>query len=474
MYLALCRGRAIAGVYVIIKKIITYWFNMANINKEIFRSYDIRGIFPADLNKEVAREIGRGFVEYTGAQKIAVGRDMRISSPELSEALIDGIVSKGADVYNIGEVPTECMYFAVGNYDYQAGIMITASHNPKEYNGFKMLKKNNKGIDSVKGKDLIPIIEKAVFSEVGGKGEIKDVNVWQDYLKHVFSFINIKKIKPFKIVIDAGNGMAGKVVPLIKNKLPIEIIPLNFKLDGNFPAHPSNPLSEGAASQASKEIRKKGADFGFIFDGDADRIFLIDELGNLIKGDTTLLLLAKHFLKENPGKGVAYNLICSKAVPEFIKKWGGKPIRTAVGVVNIREDMMGKNGIIGGEVSGHYVFKDNFYFDSGFIAFLVFLQVISESGEKVSKIIKELSPYAKGAEINFEVANKEVVLNKIKETYSNGKQDYLDGVTVEYKNWWFNVRPSNTEPLLRLTIEADTEELLEEKSKELGDLIKKG
>lgn len=448
------------------------YINM-KINSSIFRSRDIRGIYPKDLDEKAAYKIGQGFVEYTKVKNIVVGRDMRLSSLSLFEALIKGITDQGVDVYNIGQVPTECLYFSVGYYKYDAGIMVTASHNPKEYNGFKMIQKGVEWIDMVSGKDIIEIIENNDFLKVEQSGEIKELDIWQDYINHVFSFVDAKKIEPFKIVVDAGNGMAGKVIPLISEKLPIEVIPLNFELDGNFPAHSSNPLESGSIDQVSREVKKQKADFGFIFDGDADRIFLIDESGNFIEGDVTLLLLAKHFLEKNPNKGVAYNLICSKATPEFIKKWGGRPIRTAVGVVEIRKGMVENDGIVGGELSGHYIIKDNYYLDSGFIVFLILLQSISNSDERVSEVIKELSPYAKGAEINFKVEDKEAVLNKVKKKYSDGKQDYLDGVTVEYDNWWFNVRPSQTEPLLRLTIEADTQKLLIQKKKELTALIEK-
>ena len=448
------------------------YINM-KINPSIFRSRDIRGIYPEDLNQDAAFKIGQAFVKYTEAKNVVVGQDMRLSSPDLFEALTKGIIAQGANVCNIGRVPTECLYFSVGHYKYDAGIMITASHNPKEYNGFKMIKKGFERIDMVRGEDIFSVIKRGDFSEVSEEKEIKELDIWQDYINHIFSFIDVKKIEPLKIVIDAGNGMAGKVIPLISEKLPIEVISLNFELDGNFPAHPSNPLEPGSIDQISKEVKKQKADLGFIFDGDADRIFLIDELGNFIRGDVTLLLLAKYLLEKNPGKGVAYNLICSKAIPEFIEKWGGRPIRTAVGVVEIRNGMLENDGIIGGELSGHYIIKDNYYLDSGFIVFLTLLQSISDLDKKVSEITKELSPYAKGAEINFKIEDKEAVLNKVKEKYSDGKQDYLDGVTVEYENWWFNVRPSQTEPLLRLTIEADTQKLLLQKKKELTALVEK-
>ena len=440
------------------------------INSSIFKSYDIRGIYPTDLNEKTAYLIGRGFIEYTEAKRVVVGRDMRLSSPTLFEALTKGIIDQGADVYNLGEVPTEFLYFAVGNYGYEAGIMITASHNPKEYNGFKMIKKEPNGFAMVRGKDMIGAIKETELPEVRKKGKMENINIWQDYLNHIFSSVDTEAIKPLRVVIDAGNGMAGKVIPEIIPKLSIEVISLNFKLDGNFPAHPSNVLEKGATDQISQAVKEERADCGFIFDGDADRIHLIDENGNFVPADVSLLLLAKYFLEKNPGAAIAYNTICSKALPEFIKKWGGKPIRTKVGFVNVREGIMENNGVMGGELSGHYCFKDNFYGDSGFISFLVLLQIIS-SGKRVSEMIAELSPYAKASEINFKVEDKEGVLNKVKEKYSDGKQDYLDGVTVEYDDWWFNLRPSNTEPLLRLTIEADTKELLEKKKKELNSFV---
>jgi phosphomannomutase len=441
------------------------------VNPSIFKSYDIRGIYPQDLNEETVFRIGQAFVQYTKAKNIIVGRDMRLSSPVLFQSLVDGIASQGADVYDIGQVPTEVVYFSVGYYSYGPGIMITASHNPKEYNGFKLVKKESDRVEVVSGKSLYKIIEQD-FPKNNRKGKVKNLDIWQDYINHIFSFVEIDKIKPFKVVIDAGNGMAGKVIPLIRGKLPIEIIPLNFKLDGNFPVHPSNPLEPGSADQISKEVKNQKADFGFIFDGDADRIFLIDELGNFIRADVTLLILAKYFLEKNPGKAIAYNVICSKVVPELIKKWGGNPIRTSVGFINVQKAIIDNNGIMGGELSAHYCFRDNYYLDSGFIAFLVLLEKISDLNKKLSEITKELALYAKGAEINFEVEDKEGIINMIKEKYSDGKQDYLDGLTVEYSDWWFNVRPSNTEPLLRLTVEADNQKLLKEKQKELSSLIK--
>lgn len=441
---------------------------MSKINPNIFKAYDIRGIYPDELNEEIAYQIGQTFVEYTGARGVAVGQDTRLSSPQIFEALSKGIVERGADVFNIGLVSIDGLYFSVGHYGYDGGIMITASHNPKQWNGFKMV---DKKVEIIPGTKIGQEIEKTKFLKAEKKGEIKGKDIWQDYLSHIFSFVDVGKIKPFKVVVDASNAMAGKVIPFLQPKLPIKVIPLNFNLDGNFPAHPPNPLLEGVTEQINKKVKKEKADFGFIFDGDADRIFLIDESGNFVRADVTFLLLAKYFLEKNPGAAIAYNSVCSRAVPEFIKKWGGKPLRTAVGFVNIQQSMKKNNGILGGELSGHYCFRDNFYSDSGFITFLILLEVISKGSKKLSELIAPLSPFTKSSEINFEIEQKEVVLNKIKEKYSDGKQDYLDGVTVEYEDWWFNLRPSHTENLLRLTVEAKTKSLMEEKVKEIMKIL---
>ena len=454
------------------------------INPIIFKSYDIRGIYPKELDNEAAFEIGQAFVRHTGAKNIVVARDTRLAGEELLRTLTDGIRSLGVNVCDIGKVPTECLYFAVGTYDFDAGIMITASHNPKEYNGFKMLyrpkfesekglKITGKDINIVRGKDLFLTVQSADKAQKfkGEKGEFTKKDVLEDYINHISAFVDSDLIKPFSIIVDASNGVAGAVISKIGEQLPVKISLLNYKPDGNFPNHSPNPLLEGSINQIRDEINTQKADFGFIFDGDADRIFMVDEKGEIVRADVVLLLLAKYFLKKYPNSAIAYNAICSKAVPEFIEKWQGKPIRTQVGFVNVREGLLKNDGTMGGELSGHYCFKDNFYLDSGAISFLVLLQVISESSKKVSEIVAELSPYAKSSEINFEVENKDEILKKIKQKYSDGKQDYLDGITVEYDDWWLNARPSNTEPLLRLTIEAETPLLLDIKKNELREFI---
>jgi len=444
-------------------------FNKIIINPSIFKSYDIRGIYPDEINEKNIFLIGKAFVKYTKAKKIAICYDTRISSPSLFKSLIKGITEQGSNVYFIGQLPTECLYFAVGNYDFDAGIMITASHNPKEYNGLKTLIKKENEIIWIRGKDLFLTVKNGNFRNKKN-GKIYQKDIIKDYLKYIFSF-NKEKIKPFKIAIDASSGVAGKIISLIKKKLDIKIIKLNFKPDGNFKNHSPNPLEKGSSDQISQIIKEQKLDFGIMFDGDADRIFLIDEKGNMVSADIVLLFLAKYFLEKKPGSVIAYNAICSKVVPEFIKKWGGIPIRTAVGFVNVREGLIKNNGIMGGELSAHYSFKDYFCTDSGMIAFLILLQIISKENKLVSKMVKEFSLYFKSAEINLKIQDKEKIFEKTKEKYFDGKQDFLDGITVEYKDWWFNLRLSNTEPLLRVTIEANSKELLEKKKKELIEFI---
>ncbi len=443
------------------------------MKKNIFREYDIRGIYPEEINEETAFKIGQAFVKYTKAKKVAVGYDARLSSKKIFDNLSKGIISQRADVFSIGEMPTECLYFAVGNHDYDSGVMITASHNPKEYNGFKMIRKKENKPWVVRGKYLLPLIEKNDFIESQVKGKIEEINIINHYIEKILSFVDTGKIKRKKVVFDAGNGVAGKVLKHLLPKIPlIKPIFLNINPDGNFPSRSPNPLEKGAADEIKEKIREIKADFGFIFDGDGDRIFLISEKGEMIRADITLSMLSKYFLDKKPGASIVYNLICSKSVPEFIEKWGGKPIRSSVGFVNIWQEMKNNEAILGGEVSAHYSFKDNFYSDSSSVALLILLEILSESEETVSEKAAKLNPYTKEPEINLKVENKEEVIRKIKEKFSDGKKDELDGLTVWYKDWWFNARKSNTEPLLRINIEADDHNLLKEKKEKLISFIR--
>src|SRR3989344_1707967 len=331
------------------------------IEKSIFKSYDIRGIYPQELNEEAAYIVGRAFARRSKAKTVTVGSDMRLSGPELKKGLIRGITDEGVNVQDIGLVPIDAVYFAVGLMGEEAGIMITASHNPKEYNGFKMVLKN---MEWVRGVDLEELAYNLPLEISEEKGEVSEKNIMAEYLRHILSFGETEKIRPLRIVVDAGNGMAGKGNPLLAEKLPVIIIPLNFELDGNFPAHPSNPLLPESQKQICEAVVKEKADFGVIFDGDTDRLIFIDEKGNFIPADMTLLLLAKLFLEKEPGAGIVYNVICSKIVPEMIKNWGGRALKSKVGYVNISTTMREQKAVMGGELSSHYSFRDNAFADS--------------------------------------------------------------------------------------------------------------
>lgn len=440
------------------------------LNKSIFRSYDVRGIYPKEIDEEAAHEIGKAFARMTGARRVAVGRDMRLGSLALREGLIRGLTEQGIDVDDIGLVTVDALYFATGKYGYDGGVMVTASHNPKEYAGMKFIGPN---FTWIRGGELREFLEKNPDIQSAEKiGETAEKDITQEYMHHVLSFVDVKKIKPLKVVVDAGNGMMGKMMPEFAKHVPCEIIPLFFELDGNFPNHPSNPLEPESQIAVTKKVVETGADIGAIFDGDSDRLFFIDETGKFISADITLILLAKQMLAKYPGKGIGYSLNCSKAVPEFITKMGGIPLRSKVGFVNVSDTTKKNDGVLSGERSAHYAFRENFYADSGLIAFAIVLQILSESNEKFSKLVGEYDIYKSTGEINLEVGNIPEVIQKIKEKHKDGKQDELDGLVVEYPSWWFLARPSNTEPLLRVNLEADTEALLEEKKNELIGFVK--
>lgn len=438
----------------------------------IFRSYDIRGIYPDDLNEAAAYAVGRALVAHTSAKKVFVGRDMRNSGESLIKELIRGITDSGADVDVGGLVPIDFLYWAVPKHEYDAGVVVTASHNPKEYNGFKMVGNGGSFIRGLQIRDVIEgVDEDTDLKKADKKGSVTEIDSWKEYIDHVLSFVDTSKIKKLKVVVDAGNGMAGKVIPQLAPHLPIKITELFFDLDGDFPNRSSNPLDPGATDALKAKVTEVGADLGVAFDADTDRLFFIDETGEFVQADMTLLVLAKHFLSKEPGVGIAYNLVCSRAVHEFIEQLGGKPLRAAVGYINVREAMQEGEGIMGGEVSAHYSFRDNYYADSGFIAFLILLQVISEDGRNLSEIIEEFQRYCRGDEVNFTVEDKEQMMSMIEAQYNDAKIDKLDGVTFSYKKWWFNVRPSNTEPLLRVTVEAEDCKMMEKKRNELAEYV---
>jgi phosphomannomutase len=441
---------------------------------DIFKSYDVRGIYPEQLSDELAYEIGRAFVAETGAASIVVGRDMRPSGEALFAALARGATEAGANVTDIGLVSTDCLYFAVGKYDFDGGIMITASHNPARYNGLKMTRDRAQAISFDTG--LGAIRERIASGNLGPvaarPGAIVTRDVLDDFAAHCLTFIDPKSIKPFKIAIDAGNGMAGLTVPYVFKHLPCEVVPLFFELDGTFPNHPASPIEPENMVDLQAAVREHGCDLGVAFDGDADRMFVVDEKGELIGGDVVTALVAINTLRKYPGAKVLYNLICSRSVPEQIEKHGGIPVRSQVGHSLIKKTMRDENVVFGGEHSGHFYFRDNWFADSGMIALLQCLEVFSNAGKPVSEVIAPIDARFRSGEINSEVSDVPKKLAELEAHFADGQIDHLDGVTIQYPDWWMNVRPSNTEPLLRLNVEGDTKESMERHRDEALALIR--
>ncbi|HLV98826.1 MAG TPA: phosphomannomutase/phosphoglucomutase [Ktedonobacterales bacterium] len=446
-----------------------------SINPHIFAAYDVRGIYPTEINEEAAYRFGRALVVYLKPAQVAVGRDMRLSSPALAEAMLRGITDQGADAIDLGLTTTDELYFAVGKFNYPAGVMITASHNPKQYNGFKTCREQAIALSSASGlNDIRDLVLKKEFPDPEAAGRVIRRDVTDDYISHALSFIDAHKIKPLKIAADAGNGMAGMILPRVFKSLPCQLVPLYFELDGNFPNHPASPIEPQNMVDLQKAVRDNHADLGVAFDGDADRMFIVDEHGGLIGGDMVTALVSKSLLKKHPGSTILYNLICSRSTPETIERSGGRAVRTRVGHSFIKGQMREENAIFGGEHSGHFYFRDNWYADSGLIAFLIVLELICEEGQPVSELLKPIDTRFRSGEINSEVQDIPGKLKQLEGHYqAQGAQiDHLDGITVQFKDWWFNVRGSNTEPLLRLNLEADNKALMEAQRDNVLKLIR--
>jgi len=444
----------------------------------LFKAYDIRGVVPDELNPEIANKIGRAIVATLQPESVVVGRDMRLSSPDLAGALIEGIRDAGADVVDIGMVSTDALYFAIGKYGFPAGVMVTASHNPPQYNGLKIAREEaralslDEGLDTIRDRvlanDLPPVKPESE------RGSLEQRDILDDYATHMLSLVDTTKIRPLRIAIDAGNGMAGLTVPKVFSHLPVEVTPLYFEPDGTFPNHPANPIEPENTEVLRRTVVEKGYDLGAAFDGDADRVFLIDEKGNLVGGDMLTAMVASRLLDRHPDAAIVYNLICSKGVPELIDAKGGRPIRSRVGHSYIKETMRREDAIFGGEHSGHFYFRDNWYADSGMAALLNALEMISEAGKPLSEVIAPLDHRFRSGEINSEVADAAAVMTHIEEHYrkEGAEIDHLDGITVTFPTWWFNLRSSNTQPLLRLNLEADDREELQAKTDEVLTMIR--
>ena len=449
------------------------------MNPALFKAYDVRGLVPDEWGPAEAEQIGRAVPPVLGVGQVCVGRDMRVSSPEIAAALIRGITAAGADVVDIGAVSSDALYFAVGKYGYQSGVMVTASHNPAAYNGVKMCRANAVPISDETGLFAIrDMVVSGDYPSAPRAGTVTERKVLDDFAAHCLTFIDPASIRPLKLVVDAGNGMAGKVLPRVFGKLSqVTLVPMYFELDGTFPHHDANPLEQENIAELRARVVAEGADLGAAFDGDADRMFLITEQGEFVGGDITTALVASSLLRHYPGAAIVYNLICSRGVPEAIEKAGGRPIRARVGHSFIKQVMREQDAIFGGEHSGHFYFRDNWYADSGLIALLSALDALSVAGSSLSEALAPLDHRVRSGEINSEVRDVRATAEKIEAHFRDApgaRLDHLDGLTVNFPDWWFNLRPSNTQPLLRLNVEADSPALLEEHTREVLKLVRGG
>jgi phosphomannomutase len=434
----------------------------------IFKAYDIRGTYPDQIDADMARKIGAAFAKFLGAKTLVVGRDMRTMAPEIQDAVCEGIMDQGCDVIDIGLASTPMVYYAIGKLPCQGGLAVTASHNPKQYIGFKLCREQARPLSKDTG---IADLEKMV--QPGGKragdlpraarrGKRDQVNVKRDYIAHIASFA--KGIKPMRMCVDYANGMGAAESPEIFQAIPgLETIPLYEQLDGTFPNHEANPLHEPNLDDLRALVRKHQTPLGIAFDGDADRCAFVDEDGRTVHADLITVILARNMLARHPGKGIIYDLRSSKVLPEQIKKLGGRPVRERVGHSFMKETMRREDCIGGGELSGHFYFAENSFTDCGVLACVTVLNQLSKEGRSLKQAADELRVYFGTGEVNFKVEDKAGKMQEIERTFPGGVVDYLDGVTVTFPDWWVNVRPSNTEPFLRMCLEASTKKLMEDK-----------
>ncbi|MGH8903357.1 MAG: phosphomannomutase/phosphoglucomutase [Egibacteraceae bacterium] len=428
----------------------------------IVKAYDVRGLVPDELNAEVAESLGRAAaVELRGSAMI-VGRDMRRSSEPLAMAFMRGVRAQGVDTIDLGLASTDLVYYASGKLGHP-GAMWTASHNPAQYNGLKLCRAGAEGVSLESG--LAEIRDRAMshdFPDAEAEGAAHQAELIDDYAEHVRSFVDIGVLQPLSVVIDAGNGMAGLVVQPVFDGLPIRVDPLYFELDGTFPNHPPDPIQAANLVDLQRRVVGTRADLGIAFDGDADRMFCIDEQGRIVSPSLVAALISKMLLERFPGETILYNLICSHVVPETIEAAGGHPIRTRVGHSFIKGVMKETGAVFAGEHSGHYYFRDNFRADSGMIAALILLEALSDAGGTLSQLLAPYDRYVQSGEINTEVADQRGTMDRVAEAFaSEGDADWADGLTLNGDGWWFNIRPSNTEPVLRLNVEADDELTME-------------
>jgi phosphomannomutase len=448
------------------------------LNPGIFKAYDIRGLYPGEIDEAIAKQIGRAFVTYLKAKHIGVSRDMRLSSPSLATALIEGAREQGADVVDYGMMATDMLYFASFTDKLQGGAQVTASHNPGEYNGVKMVREQAQPLsgDAGLGEIRDQILRDAVPPPAAQRGSLSTRNILPAYVDKVMSFIDPGIIRPFNVVADAGSGMAGLVAPKLFERLPCRVTALCFEIDGRFPNHQANPLLEENRRDITAEVMRQKADIGIAWDGDADRCFFLDGSGDFISGDFITALLAEAFLLKHPGATIIYDLRASHAVKDTVERLGGRAMMNRVGHAFIKQRMRAEDAVFAGEVTGHYYFRDFYYADNGFIPALLILELMSKKGKSLRDL---LQPYREryfiSGEINTKLPSMDHVPKKlaaVESRYSDARIAKMDGVSVDYPDWHFNVRASNTEPLLRLNLEARTPELMEKKRDEVLEVIR--
>ena len=438
----------------------------------IFKAYDVRGIYPDELDESVARRIGNAFVAFTGSARVLVGRDARPSSEPLVAAFTEGALIAGADVVDLGLASTDLCYFAAGTLDAPAA-MFTASHNPAEYNGVKLCRAGalpigqDTGLAEIKAMVAGGLLERA---EDPGRTEQRDL--LPAFVAHVHSFVDLDALRPLRVVADTANGVGGLIVPAVFAGLPFELTLLYGELDGTFPNHPADPTAVENLKDLQRAVLDTQAAVGLAFDGDADRVVLVDDQSQPMSGSTTTAMLAASILDQHPGEKIVHNLICSKAVPEIVLEHGGTPIRTRVGHSFVKQVMAETGAIFGGEHSAHYYFRDNYRADSGIIAAVLVLEQLSKSDRPLSELRVPFERYAMSGEINTRVPDPPAVIERIAAEYADAEQDRLDGLTVDLGDWWFNLRPSNTEPLLRLNLEARDRAACDEHTREVLALVR--
>jgi phosphomannomutase len=448
------------------------------VNPAIFKAYDVRGLYPSEIDENAAREIGRGFVAHLDARRIAVTRDMRLSSPSVAAAFIEGARSQGADVIDYGMAATDMMYFAVARDDHDGGAQITASHNPKQYNGIKLVRREAFPLsgDAGLGEIRDMIAAGTIPPPARQAGTLSTRQVLDEYVTHVLSFIDRSMVKPFNVVLDGGSGMAGLVAPKLFERLPCRTTGLCLEIDGTFPNHEANPLIEENRRDIVERVLRERADIGIAWDGDADRCFFIDGTGEFIAGDFVTALLAEAFLLRHPGAKIVYDVRASFAVKDMVARYGGTALMNKVGHSFFKRRMREEGAIFGGEVTGHYYFRDNFYADNGFIPALLILELMSRKGQTLHELLAPLrEKYFISGEINTKMPDMRVVQEKVDALaarYADGKTYTMDGVSVEYPDWHFNVRASNTEPLIRLNLEATARETMERRRDEVLAFIR--